>query len=347
MMAYRLERGSFDSMSSEHHRREEPARLPCKESKLVELRGHEERLETLRDRRTDLEVERIVAGAALRSSRADSDPKVSGAEAAAIVDALDRLRRLESQHSAHLAFAGAGVRSHDEMLERLRAGGDALGAWLEAGREDTGASSARRIAKQALFAVCLALLALAFMIHLAFLVLLVPVGGAMSFLLWTGQDHAWRRVGARRRFERLRLEAPVAWTDDGVRERRSALARIAEQVRERASGAHSESPDSEAEGMGAEFDAARSDLQDALAAASLEEERLDPPAEGALRAIARAYRAEQALQGVVEEMAGERDGAGTIRESLYRSLAREGEAARDGDASATALGAGIERLRRR
>ena len=334
-------------MSSERHRREEPARLRSEGSKLAELRGHEERLEALRDRRTDLEVERIVAGAALRSSRTDSDPEVAGADASAIVDALDRLRRLDSQYSAHLAFAGAGVRSHDDLLERLRAGDDALGAWLEAGREDTGASSARRIARQVLFAVCLVVLALAFMIHLAFLVLLVPVGGAMSFLLWTGQDGAWRRVGARRRFERLGLETPATWTEDAVRERRSALARIAERIRERASTADSENPVAEEERVRGELDAARTDLQDALAAAGLDEERLDEPAEAALRAIARVYGAEQALQGVVEEMAGERDGAGTLRESLYRSLAREGEAARDGDASADALGAGIERSRRR
>ena len=332
-------------MSSERHRREEPARLPSEESKLAELRGREERLEALRDRRTDLEVERIVADAALRASRTDSDPEVTGVGATAVVDALDRLRRLDSRHSAHLAFAGAGVRSHEELLERLRAGDDALGAWLEAGREDTEASSARRIARQALFAVCLAVLVLAFMIHLAFLVLLVPVGGAMSFLLWTGQDRAWRRVGARRRFERLRLETPAAWTEAAVRERRSALARIAERIRERASAPDSDDSVSGEERVRGELDAARAELQDALAAAGLDEERLDEPAEAALRAIARVYRAEQALQGVVEEMAGERDGAGTVRESLYRSLAREGEAARDGDASADALGAGIERIR--
>ena len=286
-----------------HEQRTPPARRarpPSEESRLAELRGHEERLEALRDRRTDLELDRIVAGAALRSSRTDSDLEVAGVDASAIVDALDRLRRLDSQYSAHLAFAGAGVRSHDELLERLCAGDDALGAWLEAGREDTGASSARRIARQVLFAVCLVVLALAFMIHLAFLVLLVPVGGAMSFLLWTGQDGAWRRVGARRRFERLGLETPATWTEEAVRERRSALARIAERIRERVSTADSENPVAEQERVRGELDAARTDLQDALVAAGLDEERLDAPAEAALRAIARLYRAEQALQGVVE-----------------------------------------------
>ena len=333
-------------MSSEHHRRAEPVRSSSDESKLAELRGHEERLEALRVRRTDLEVERIAAEVALRAARTETGPEVPGAQADAIVEALDRLRRLETRHSAQRAYAGTGVRSHEELIERLRAGDDALGAWLEAGRANEGAAG-RRIAKQALLVVCLAILALAFSVHLAFLVLLVPVGGAMSFLLGTGQDHAWRRMGARRRFDRLRLEAPSAWTEDAVRERRRTLSLIAGQVRERASTPSGDASDAEPVDVRTDLDAARSDLHDALAAAGLGEERLDESAEAALRAIARVHRAGQALHGVVEEMAGERDGAGAVRESLYRGLAREGKAAPDGDASAGALEAGMEQLRRR
>ena len=334
-------------MSSEHRRSEDTARVPSEASKLAELRGYEERLGALRDRRTDLEVERIVARTALRTVRTGSAPEATGADAAAIVDALDRLRRLESRSSAHLALAGAGARSHGELIERLRAGDEALGAWLDADRDDTGVSSSGRTARQALLVACLAIVALALAVHLAFLVLLVPVGGAMSFLLWTGHDRAWRRVGARRRFERLRLEAPAAWTDDAVRERRRALLDVAERIRERASAPGSESTVEEWEPLQADLDAARSDLHNALAAADLDGDRLDGPAESALRAVARVHRAEQALQGVVEEMAGEHAGAGEIRESLYRRLARDGEAAPDGAASAGALESGIERVRGR
>ena len=301
-------------------------------------------MEALRVRRTDLEVERIAAGVALRAARTEADPKVSGAQADAIVDALDRLRRLESRHCAQLAYAGAGVRSQEALIERLRAGDDALGAWIEAGHGDEGAAG-RRIAKQALLVVCLAILALAFAVHLAFLVLLVPVGGATSFLLWTGQDRSWRRMGARRRFERLRLEAPSSWTEVAVRERRRALSLIAEQVRERASTPVGDGADAEQEDVRADLDAARSDLHDALAVAGLDKDRLDESAEAALRAVARVHRAGQALHGVVQE--GERDGAGEVRESLYRSLAREGKAAPDGDASTGALEQGMEKLRRR
>lgn len=334
-------------MSDQHHRREGQPRVRSEASRIAELRGHEERLEALRARRTDLEVERIVAAAALRAAPAGAGPEASGATAAEIVDALDRLRRTESRHRAHLAFLESGVRSHGDLLERLRTGDDALRAWLEADREEAGAASGRRIARRALLGACLAILALAFMVHLAFLVLLVPVGGAMSFLLWTGQDRAWRRVGARRRFERLRLEPPAAWTDDAVRERRRSLAGVAEQVRERASAPRPEVPDEEGDDVGAALDAARSELHDALASAGLAPDELDTSAEAALRARARAWRAEQALDGVVEDMAGESAVAGEIRESLYRRLARDGGAAPDGDASADALESGIERTRGR
>ena len=339
-------RGFAHAMSSEHQRGAEPVRSSSGESKLVELRGREERLEALRARRADLEVERIAAEVALRAARAGPGADVPGAQADAVVKALDRLRRLESRHCAQRAFADAGVRSQEELIERLHAGDDALGAWLEAGRAGEGAAG-RCIARQVLLVVCLAILALAFSVHLAFLVLLVPVGGAMSFLLWTGQDREWRRTGARRRFDRLRLEAPSAWTEEAVRERRRALALMAAQVRERASTPSGDAPDAEQEHARTDLDSARSDLHDALAAAGLDEERLDESTEAALRAIARVHRAGQALHGVVEEMADERDGAGAVRESLYRGLAREGEAAPDGDASAGALEAGMERLRRR
>ena len=298
----------------------------------------------LRAKRTDLEVERIVARTELRAARTGSVPEATAADAAAIVDALDRLRRLESQSSACLA---AGVRSHDELIERLRAGDEALGAWLDADRDDVGASTGGRIARRALLLACLAIVVLALAVHLAFLVLLVPVGGAMSFLLWTGQDWAWRRTGARRRFERLRLEAPAAWTEDAVRERRRTLARIADQVRERAPAPGSGNPVDERERLEAELDAARSDLEDALAAADLDGSALDGSAEAALRVIARVHRAEQGLREVVEEMAGEREQADAIREPLYRDIVRDGERAPDGDASAGSLAAGTESHRRR
>ena len=315
-------------------------------STLLELRAHEERLNALRARRIDLEVERIVAESELRAVRADSARDIPGASAGTVIDALDRLRRLESTRAAHVAFINTGARSHEELLQRLQAGDDTLGAWLGADREGAGAGG-QRTAKRVLLLFCFAILALAFAVHLAFLVLLVPVGGAMSFLLWTGQDRAWRRMGARRRYESLRLEVPAAWTEDAVRERRDALSLVAERVRERESAPGEEDDKAEETRLSADLDTARTGLHEALAAAGLAHDRLDQSTEARMRALARAWRAEQALQGIVEDLAGERAGAGEIRESIYRKLAREGEASPDGDASIDALEAGVERISRR
>ena len=303
-------------------------------------------MNALRARRIDLEVERIVAESELRAVRADSARDIPGASAGTVIDALDRLRRLESTRAAHVAFIDTGARSHEELLQRLQAGDDALGAWLGSDREGAGAGG-QRTAKRVLLLFCFAILALALAVHLAFLVLLVPVGGAMSFLLWTGQDRAWRRMGARRRFESLRLEVPAAWTEDAVRERRDALSLVAERVRERESAPGDEDDKAEKTRLSADLDTARSDLHEALAAAGLAHDRFDQSTEARMRALARAWRAEQALQGIVEDLAGERAGAGEIRESIYRKLAREGEASPDGDASVDALEAGVERISRR
>ena len=303
-------------------------------------------MEALRARRVDLEVERIVAETELRGARAGATPDIPGAAAFGVVDALDRLRRLESALAAHLAFIETGARSHGELLERLRGGDDALGAWLDAGREDAGAR-ARRIVKQVLLAICLLIVAGGVAVHLVFLLLLVPVGGAMSFLLWTGQDRGWRRMGARRRYESLHLEVPAAWTEDAVRERRRALSLLVERVREQATAPADEDHRTETARLSADIESARSDVREALAAVGLAGDAIDESAEAGVRALARAWRAGRALRGVVEDMAGERAGAEEIRESIYRDLAREGEASPDGDASVGALEAGIERVGRR
>ena len=240
-------------------------------------------MNALRARRIDLEVERIVAESELRAVQAGSARDIPGASAGTVVDALDRLRRLESTRAAHVALIDTGARSHEELLQRLQAGDDALGAWLGADRERAGAGGLRT-AKQVLLVVCFAILVLAFAVHLAFLVLLVPVGGAMSFLLWTGQDRAWRRMGARRRYESFRLEVPAAWTEDAVRERRDALSLVAERVRVRESAPGDEDDKTEETRLSTDIEAARSDLREALAAAGLAGDGTDEATEARMRA---------------------------------------------------------------
>ena len=333
-------------MSKRHHTSETPAGQAGSESKLVELRGHEERMHALRNRRIDLEVERIVATTELRTMRTEAGAEIPGAAAGSVIDALDRLRSLESRRTALLASTGSDNVSREDLLKRLQAGTDALGTWLDADRARA-EGHGMRIAKPGLLLACLAIVAFAATVHLALLVLLVPVGGAMSFLLWTGQDRAWQRMGAQRRFESLRLELPSTWTEDAVRARLHALALAAEGLRRRETAGDDEAEETYAAIGPDELEAARSEFREALAKAGVPGDSMDETTETRLRAAARAWRADRALRGVAEEMSRERAGADAIRESIDRDLSRAGAAPPDGDASVDALEAGTDRVRRR
>ena len=212
-----------------------------------------------------------------------------------------------------------------------------------------------RIARLGLLLACLATVALAATVHLAFLVLLVPVGGAMSFLLWTGQDRTWRRMGARRRFESLRLELPSTWTENAVRMRLRSLSLAAEGLRRRETlGGEEESPAVAPD----DLEVARSELRTALAEAGLHGDSpgdsvgdsagdsVDETTESRLRAAARAWRADRALRGVAADMSGERAAADAVRASIDRDLSRAGAAPPDADASVRALAAGTDGVRR-
>ena len=333
-------------MSKRDHTSETPEGQADSGSKLVELRAYEERMHALRNRRIDLEVERIVAATEQRTERTGAGAEVPGSAASSVIDALDRLRSLESGRAARLALAGAGNDSTEDLLKRLQAGTDALGAWLDADRARA-ESRGMRIARLGLLLACLAIVALAATVHLAFLVLLVPVGGAMSFLLWTGQDRAWRRMGARRKFESLRLERPLAWTEDAVRMRHRALSLAADGLQRRETHGGNDEEEGNATIGPDDLEAARSELRAALAEAGLPGDSVDESTETRLRATARVWRADRALRGVAEDMSGERAGADAIRESIYRDLSRAGAAPPDGDASVDALEAGAGRMRRR
>ena len=349
-------------MSNRDHTRETPAGQADSGSKLVELRGHEARLRALRERRIDLEVERIVATSELRTTRTEAGAEIPGAAACRVIDALDRLRSLESARTALLASAGNDDDAREDLLKRLQAGAGALGAWLDADRAPA-EGRGMRIARLGLLLACLATVALAATVHLAFLVLLVPVGGAMSFLLWTGQDRTWRRMGARRRFESLRLELPSTWTENAVRMRLRSLSLAAEGLRRRETlGGGEESPVVAPD----DLEIARSELRTALAEAGLHGDSLgdsvgdsvdesvgdsagdsvDESTESRLRAAARAWRADRALRGVAADMSGERAAADAIRASIDRDLSRAGAAPPDADASVRALAAGTDGVRR-
>ena len=299
--------------------------------RLNELRRWEQRLDSLRDRRNELEIECIAGDVALRRGAGERH-SIDTALAIEIEHALDRRARLEGQ------LARARDRTRQEH-ERLEVGRDALRLWLESPQKESGTRSGGRV-KHVLFAVSLLAIIAALSVHIVFLVLLLPIAGASSFLSWSGQDDAWRKMGAKRRFVETRLEGPEHWGEEAVRQR---LEEIEERIGSRAlrdPAAHQDDPRT----IEARLDAERAALGVLLAGAGLDDKDFDPETESRVRTLGRASRSRLELAEVQTEIAGLSRDADYVREDLYRYLARRGAAGPAGRADATTLAAGLEHL---
>ena len=235
-----------------------------------------------------------------------------------------------------LALARDGTR---EERDRLAVARDALRLWLEAPREEKSVRSSRRV-KHVLFAVSLLAIIAALSVHIVFLVLLLPIAGASSFLSWSGQDDAWRKMGAKRRFLETRVEAPKKWEEDAVRQR---LEEIGERIEFRAArGALG--PEDDPRGVEAMLDTERAALETLLAGVGLEEADLDRETESRIRALSRASRSRLELTEVQAEIEGLSRDIDEVREDLYRYLARRGSAGGEGRADTATLAAGLDHL---
>ena len=311
-------------------RQDEPTLAEWRE-RLDELRRWERSLDALRARRNELEIECIAGDVARRRSpggRAGLDPGL----AVEIEAALDRRKALEER----LARARDGSRPERDRLAVAR---DALRLWLDAPPEKEKRPAGGRV-KHALFLVSLLAITAALSVHIVFLVLLLPVAGASSFLSWSGQDHAWRKVGAKRRFAATRLEAPRAWEEEAVRQHLEAI-----EVRLEAQAARNPSgPEEDPRTLEAMLGAERSALSVLLAGAGLDGPDLGPETESWIRQLGRASRSRRELAEVRAETEGVSRDIDEAREELYRYLSRRGALGGKGRADTATLAAGLERL---
>ena len=299
--------------------------------RLNELRRWEQKLRSLRERRNELEIECIAGDVAMRRG-AGNQLSIDAGLAVELEAALDRRQRIAQR----LALARDGTR---EERDRLAVARDALHLWLEAPREEKSARIGGRV-KHVLFAVSLLAIIAALSVHIVFLVLLLPIAGAASFLSWSGQDDAWRKMGAKRRFLETRMEAPSRWETEAVRERLDDLeARIETRA---ARGALK--PEDDPRGIEAMLDAERATLETLLAGVGLEEADLDRETESWIRKLGRASRSRGELVEVQTEIAGLSRDIDEVREDLYRYLARRGSAGGEGRADTATLAAGLDRL---
>ena len=301
--------------------------------RLNELRRWEQKLASLRVRRNELEIECIAGDVAMRRGVANRIPVDAGL-AVEIEAALDRRKHIEER----LARARDGTR---EERDRLVVGRDALRLWLEAPQEERGARPGVRV-KHVLFAVSLLAIIAAVSVHIVFLVLLLPIAGASSFLSWSGQDDAWRKMGAKRRYVETRLEAPKRWEDDAVRQ---ILEEIEERIESRAARGADE-PTDDPRTVEATLASERAAMEVLLAGAGLDEADLDRETEGWIRTLSRASRSRLELTEVQAEIESSSRDIDEVREDLYRYLSRRGSAGGEGRADTATLAAGLERLAR-
>ena len=301
--------------------------------RLNELRRWEQKLASLRVRRNELEIECIAGDVAMRRGVANRIPVDAGL-AVEIEAALDRRKHIEER----LARARDGTR---EERDRLVVGRDALRLWLEAPQEERGARPGVRV-KHVLFAVSLLAIIAAVSVHIVFLVLLLPIAGASSFLSWSGQDDAWRKMGAKRRYVETRLETPKRWEDDVVRQ---MLEEIEERIESRAARGADE-PTDDPRTVEATLASERAAMEVLLAGAGLDEADLDRETEGWIRALSRASRSRLELTEVQAEIESSSRDIDEVREDLYRYLSRRGSAGGEGRADTATLAAGLERLAR-
>ena len=310
------------------------ATLAEQRERVNELRRRERRLDALRARRNELEIECIAGEVAWRRS-ADRRTRIDSGLAAELEAVLERRDRIEER----LARARSGSRRERDRLVLAR---DALRLWLEAPPEEKQRHAAGRV-KHVLFAVSLLAIIAALSLHIVFLVLLIPVAGASSFLSWSGQDRAWRQAGAKRKFVATRIEAPKQWEEDAVRQRLDEIESGIEAQAARASAHQAEESPQTLEAL---LEVERSTLSTLLARAEMGDADLDRESEAWIRELGRFRRSRQALAEVQTELVDVGRDIDELREDLYRYLVRRGAAGGEGRADTETLAAGLERLTR-
>lgn len=306
--------------------------------RLDQLAVLEPRLEALRERNCELEVECIMAEAALKQPSAEGPPERDVEAAARVVLALESKRVLELELDA---LEGRLT----DKIDNTRAAQEALQAWLCAPEEEPGHGLPSAV-RNVLLGVCVLVIVAAFAIHLAFLILLAPMG-AVSAAMWSGDDPAWRRVGAKRRFEATGLAPPEAWDEGAVADRIQVIDEALERESTRLSAVSEGASARDAHRVTAELEQATEALADAMADAGIEARTVDEPLESELRLLSSAYRPQAELEEAKSELRTLNADAEALRSKLFRYLSSQGEAPPGGKADLDALGEGLRRVERK
>lgn len=308
------------------------------------LRMREREIHDLRSRERNLEVERIAAEVALRALTPGGQPHLAPGKAQEIIRTLDHTRALESKLRPAHQHPAAHQGMDADALEQLQAGMQALRAWLEAPRV-ADLQQTRRAVRAVLFAVTFGAIGAALTVHPAFLLLLLPVG-PIVILLRSGQDIAWRRLGAERRFKESGLKGPAEWNEQSVRLRIAELQAATVDPRwhsaDREQAPHLE--DIERPSLAVQLAHANQNLADLLLEGGLDPDGLNGDLEQWLRLMAEVERSQHDLGEVQHAHRTATIESNEIREQLFGYLARQGTAPPNGRANTAALADSLDRL---
>jgi hypothetical protein len=324
-------------------------------SRLDQFRTWEQELPVLKDLESDLEVEQISADVALESASSKHRFGIGPERAAALAGALARKGELESTIDRTQGMRKGGQADPASELERLRAGRNALAAWLEAPRS-VAKWRRPRVASGVLFIACVAIVWAAIVVHLILLVVLVPLGAAMGYLTFTGQDAGWVRIGAVRSFGATSLKPPATWKTDTVRARISeldeALAGLSEAME--TSGTSMESKENHEVGndeaaatevtLALELVEVNERIDSLLAEAGLDPGHISDEMARWLHLVHETRR----IRGDLDEVRAKRKALNReteeARDAVFRFLALKDEAPPGGRADTDALDAGLKRV---
>lgn len=328
--------------------------LAARREQLEQLRAWEHELEALKEVEADLEVEKIGAEVALQSTTAKSDFGIGLDQAAPIAEALARKRALERAMLPSDDGDSGGETSRSEA-ERLRAGIEALNAWLDAAAAAAGWRRPK-LAYAFIAAACLATIGAAIKVHLMLLVLLVPLVMALGYLAFTERDADWVRLGATRRFGQTRLSPPSAWEAPAVKSRLRELESELSECEARLAAVE-EADDPDEDGADAEQASemmlamklveASDQLDAELRNANIDPHSVDDDLLQWLQQIHDVRRIEGELSETRKKRTSLNRDAEDTRDTIFRFLALNDAAPAGGRADVDSLDEGLKRLEER
>lgn len=333
--------------------------LQVQKENLTTLRAREAELQEIAARAARIEVESLAADVAVRMRLANGQPRISPEKAAHTVAALKRARALENTEPVQVPDS----QQRTLMEVALSALSDWLAAATSTELQGSGAVRTEGIIRVVVLGLVLLVLWVAVSVHFAFLLLVPPIIVPYTLLMRSGDDSKWRRMGAKRHFDRTNLAPPTTWDEDHVRTRHAELTEVVLRTRTPRGacgpktnyvgtdpGALSQSADTVASSDDPE---ARTLAAAADLAGLLDEFRISagpsghdiaPDIEAWLEKLAAAYLAKCNLDEVHAARGQAERAAGDAREALFRFLVRNGQAPPDGKAETDALATGLTRL---